>query len=103
MIEIRIHGRGGQGTVVASAVLASALFYDGRETTRIELLPSALSASWEESRPGMPGAHAQVSGDFRKRVGQGKGSPLSDPGFTWSHQQFDHEHLPCEDQSTRGY
>jgi 2-oxoacid:acceptor oxidoreductase gamma subunit (pyruvate/2-ketoisovalerate family) len=30
MIEIRIHGRGGQGAVVASAVLASALFYDGR-------------------------------------------------------------------------
>ena len=30
MIEVRIHGRGGQGAVVASAVLASALFYDGR-------------------------------------------------------------------------
>jgi len=30
MIEIRIHGRGGQGAVVASAVLASAFFYDGR-------------------------------------------------------------------------
>lgn len=30
MIEIRIHGRGGQGAVVASTVLASALFYDGR-------------------------------------------------------------------------
>lgn len=30
MMEIRIHGRGGQGAVVASAVLASALFYDGR-------------------------------------------------------------------------
>jgi 2-oxoacid:acceptor oxidoreductase gamma subunit (pyruvate/2-ketoisovalerate family) len=30
MIEIRFHGRGGQGAVVASAVLASALFYDGR-------------------------------------------------------------------------
>ncbi len=30
MIEIRIHGRGGQGAVIASAVLASALFYDGR-------------------------------------------------------------------------
>lgn len=30
MIEIRIHGRGGQGAVVASAVLATALFYDGR-------------------------------------------------------------------------
>ena len=30
MIEIRIHGRGGQGAVLASAVLASALFYDGR-------------------------------------------------------------------------
>ncbi len=30
MIEIRIHGRGGQGAVIASAVLATALFYDGR-------------------------------------------------------------------------
>ncbi len=30
MVEIRIHGRGGQGAVMASAVLASALFYDGR-------------------------------------------------------------------------
>jgi 2-oxoacid:acceptor oxidoreductase gamma subunit (pyruvate/2-ketoisovalerate family) len=30
MIEVRIHGRGGQGAVVASAVLASALFFDGR-------------------------------------------------------------------------
>ncbi len=30
MIEVRIHGRGGQGAVIASAVLASALFYDGR-------------------------------------------------------------------------
>lgn len=30
MIEVRIHGRGGQGAVMASAVLASALFFDGR-------------------------------------------------------------------------
>lgn len=30
MIEIRIHGRGGQGAVIASAILATALFYDGR-------------------------------------------------------------------------
>jgi 2-oxoacid:acceptor oxidoreductase gamma subunit (pyruvate/2-ketoisovalerate family) len=30
MIEVRIHGRGGQETVITSAVLASALFYDGR-------------------------------------------------------------------------
>ncbi len=30
MIEVRIHGRGGQGAVLASAVLASALFFDGR-------------------------------------------------------------------------
>ena len=30
MIEIAIHGRGGQGAVVASVVLASALFYDGK-------------------------------------------------------------------------
>lgn len=30
MIEIRIHGRGGQGAVVASQVLASALFREGK-------------------------------------------------------------------------
>ncbi|MEW6375752.1 MAG: 2-oxoacid:acceptor oxidoreductase family protein [Thermodesulfobacteriota bacterium] len=30
MIEVRIHGRGGQGAVVASAVLATAHFNDGR-------------------------------------------------------------------------
>ena len=30
MIEIRIHGRGGQGAVVASQVLASALFKEGK-------------------------------------------------------------------------
>jgi len=30
MIEIRIHGRGGQGTVVASKVLASAFFKEGK-------------------------------------------------------------------------
>ncbi|MBM4305872.1 MAG: pyruvate ferredoxin oxidoreductase [Deltaproteobacteria bacterium] len=30
MIEIRIHGRGGQGTVVASKVMASAFFKQGR-------------------------------------------------------------------------
>lgn len=30
MIEIRIHGRGGQGAVVASQLLASALFKEGR-------------------------------------------------------------------------
>jgi len=30
MIEIRIHGRGGQGAVIASKVLASALFLEGK-------------------------------------------------------------------------
>ena len=30
MIEIRIHGRGGQGAVIASKVLASALFHEGK-------------------------------------------------------------------------
>ena len=30
MIEIRIHGRGGQGAVVASEMLARAVFYEGR-------------------------------------------------------------------------
>jgi len=30
MIEIRIHGRGGQGAVVASEILAKAVFYEGR-------------------------------------------------------------------------
>ena len=30
MVEIRIHGRGGQGAVVASQVLASALFREGK-------------------------------------------------------------------------
>jgi 2-oxoisovalerate ferredoxin oxidoreductase gamma subunit len=30
MIEIRIHGRGGQGAVVASQVLAAALFQEGK-------------------------------------------------------------------------
>ncbi len=30
MIEIRIHGRGGQGAVIASKVLASAVFREGR-------------------------------------------------------------------------
>ncbi|RMD97379.1 MAG: pyruvate ferredoxin oxidoreductase, partial [Calditrichaeota bacterium] len=30
MIEIRIHGRGGQGAVIASKVLASALFNEGK-------------------------------------------------------------------------
>ena len=30
MIEIRIHGRGGQGAVIASEVLASALFKEGK-------------------------------------------------------------------------
>lgn len=29
MIEIRIHGRGGQGAVVASEILAKAFFYEG--------------------------------------------------------------------------
>ena len=32
MIEIRMHGRGGQGTVVASKVLADAAFKDGKYT-----------------------------------------------------------------------
>jgi 2-oxoisovalerate/pyruvate ferredoxin oxidoreductase gamma subunit len=31
MIEIRIHGRGGQGAVVASKILAVALFTEGRQ------------------------------------------------------------------------
>jgi 2-oxoacid:acceptor oxidoreductase gamma subunit (pyruvate/2-ketoisovalerate family) len=30
MIEIRIHGRGGQGAVVASKVMASAFFKQGK-------------------------------------------------------------------------
>ena len=30
MIEIRFHGRGGQGTVVASKLLATSIFLDGR-------------------------------------------------------------------------
>ena len=30
MIEIRIHGRGGQGAVIASKVLAAAVFQDGK-------------------------------------------------------------------------
>lgn len=30
MVEIRIHGRGGQGTVTASELVASAAFYDGK-------------------------------------------------------------------------
>lgn len=30
MIEIRTHGRGGQGAVIASKVLASALFHEGK-------------------------------------------------------------------------
>ena len=30
MIEIRIHGRGGQGAVIASEVLASAFFMEGK-------------------------------------------------------------------------
>ncbi|PKM91098.1 pyruvate ferredoxin oxidoreductase [Candidatus Falkowbacteria bacterium HGW-Falkowbacteria-1] len=32
MIEIRIHGRGGQGVVVASEILAIAFFKDGKES-----------------------------------------------------------------------
>jgi 2-oxoacid:acceptor oxidoreductase gamma subunit (pyruvate/2-ketoisovalerate family) len=30
MIELRIHGRGGQGAVIASEALATAFFYDGQ-------------------------------------------------------------------------
>lgn len=30
MIEIRIHGRGGQGSVTAAELLAAAVFYDGK-------------------------------------------------------------------------
>jgi len=30
MIEIRIHGRGGQGAVIASQVLADAVFQEGK-------------------------------------------------------------------------
>lgn len=30
MVEIRIHGRGGQGNVIAAYLLASAAFYDGK-------------------------------------------------------------------------
>jgi len=30
MIEIRFHGRGGQGAVIASKILASALFKEGQ-------------------------------------------------------------------------
>ena len=30
MIEVRIHGRGGQGAVIASKVLADAVFHEGR-------------------------------------------------------------------------
>jgi len=32
MIEIRIHGRGGQGAVTTSQILAIAAFYDGKES-----------------------------------------------------------------------
>jgi 2-oxoacid:acceptor oxidoreductase gamma subunit (pyruvate/2-ketoisovalerate family) len=37
MREIRIHGRGGQGAVIASKLLASALFYEGRH---VQAFPS---------------------------------------------------------------
>jgi 2-oxoacid:acceptor oxidoreductase gamma subunit (pyruvate/2-ketoisovalerate family) len=30
MVEVRIHGRGGQGAVIASEILATASFYDGK-------------------------------------------------------------------------
>jgi len=30
MLELRIHGRGGQGAVIASEILANAFFYDGK-------------------------------------------------------------------------
>ena len=30
MIEIRFHGRGGQGAVTAAQILAKAAFYDGK-------------------------------------------------------------------------
>ncbi|MCD6533147.1 MAG: pyruvate ferredoxin oxidoreductase, partial [Deltaproteobacteria bacterium] len=30
MQEIRFHGRGGQGAVIASRILAQALFFEGR-------------------------------------------------------------------------
>lgn len=32
MIEIRVHGRGGQGAVTTGQILAMAAFYDGKET-----------------------------------------------------------------------
>lgn len=32
MIEIRLHGRGGQGTVTAAELLAKAAFYDGKHS-----------------------------------------------------------------------
>ena len=32
MIEIRVHGRGGQGAVTTSQILAVAAFYDGKES-----------------------------------------------------------------------
>lgn len=37
MVEIRIHGRGGQGAVVASQILASALFREGK---RVQSFPA---------------------------------------------------------------
>ncbi|MBE9542599.1 MAG: pyruvate ferredoxin oxidoreductase, partial [Proteobacteria bacterium] len=30
MIEVRFHGRGGQGAVVASKIMANAVFLDGK-------------------------------------------------------------------------
>ncbi len=43
MVEIRFHGRGGQGTVVASKILADALAHEGnyvhgQDTVATELL-----------------------------------------------------------------
>jgi len=38
MIEVRIHGRGGQGAVIASKVLAAAVFKEGRYVQSVPAL-----------------------------------------------------------------
>ena len=43
MIEIRTHGRGGQGSVIASEILADAFFHEGGDEVgaHIECRPAA--------------------------------------------------------------
>ena len=56
MIEIRIHGRGGQGAVIASKVLASAFFKEGKYV-------QAFPAFGVERRGAPVAAFARVSGE----------------------------------------